>query len=173
MTLFEEITAVQSPEASREALAAVEAKFGMVPNVAKVLAAHPGTLKAYLAMRDALGDDPLGGGDAEAVALTVSAYNGCTYCIGAHSGAAMRYGSDDEEIALNLKGDSKTPRRQAFTALVLRMMEKQGAVPEEEVEEFRRDGLAPEDFIAAAGWVATNVLTNFVNRLAKTEPDFG
>lgn len=173
MTLFEEITAVQSPDASREALAAVEAKFGMVPNVAKVLAAHPGTLKAYLAMRDALGDDPLGGADAEAVALAVSAFNGCTYCTGAHSGAAMRYGSDDEEVALNLKGESRDPKRRAFTALVLRMMEKRGAVSEEEIQNFRDDGLTAEDFVAATGWVAANVLTNFVNRLAKTEPDFG
>ncbi len=172
MTLFEEITAGSSPEASRDALAAVEAKFGMIPNVAKVLAAHPGTLKAYLAMREALGDDPLGGADAEAVALTVSAFNGCTYCTGAHSGAAMRYGSDDEEIALNLKGDSKDPKRQAFTALVLRMMEKRGAIAEEEIQDFRDDGLTPEDFVAATGWIAVNVLTNFVNRLAKTQSDF-
>lgn len=172
MTLWEAISAEEAPEAARPALDAMRSKFGMVPNVGRALAENPGTLCAYLAMREALGNDPLRPLDVEAVSLAVSNVNGCRYCIAAHSGAASSLGADADEVARNLEGRSGDPRRAALARLARRMTETAGAMPDEEIAELR-EALTTRDMIAVAGWVAVNTLANIVNRFVGTEMDLG
>lgn len=172
MTLWDEIIATAVPTDSEPALAEVQAKFGMVPNVARALATNPGTLNAYLAMREALGSEPLGPLDVEAVSLAVSRVNECAYCEAAHSGAARRLGFDDDEVARNLDGASADPRRAALAHLAKRLVEEGGDLSDAEIATFR-ESLSLGDMIAVTGWVAVNVLTNTTNRLARTERDLG
>ena len=172
MTLWNEIVAGPVLVESEPALEAVRAKFGMVPNVARAMAANPGTLGAYLATREALGSEPLGPLDVEAVSLAVSRVTGCAYCEAAHGAAARSLGADDDEVTRNLDGASADPRRAALAHLAKRLAEEAGALSDAEIATLRQS-LSPGDMIAATGWVAVNMLTNMTNRLARTERDLG
>ena len=62
-------------------LDAVNEKYGTVPNLARTLANSPAALQGYLAFGEALESGVLSAKLREQIALTVSAANGCGYCV--------------------------------------------------------------------------------------------
>jgi AhpD family alkylhydroperoxidase len=78
------------PEAAA-ALAETKAAFGgTVPNLTRVMANSPTTLRGYLAFYQALSDGRLGPEVTERIALVVAEQNGCAYCLSAHVRCSTR-----------------------------------------------------------------------------------
>ena len=68
-----------------ELLAQAEKKLGKLPNSFKAMANSPALLQAYLGMSGALAGGTLPPGVRDQLALTVAQYNGCSYCLSAHT----------------------------------------------------------------------------------------
>src|ERR1700754_3661627 len=66
-------------------LAQAEKSLGALPNSLKTMANSPALLKGYLGMSGALAGGALPAGVRERLALTIAQYNGCSYCLSAHT----------------------------------------------------------------------------------------
>ena len=95
------ITAVDPKQATgkaKELLDGVQAKFGMTPNLMKVLAHSPAALQAYLDFVGALAGGVLDPKVREQIALTVGTANGCEYCVSAHTARSKGAGLSGDEL---------------------------------------------------------------------------
>ena len=96
-----------APEASRSSLEAVNSLLGSVPNLFRIVANSPQALDGYLGLNSALGGGSLSAQTRERIALAVSEFNGCSYCLAAHSYLATNLAKlSAEEIEANRRGTS-------------------------------------------------------------------
>lgn len=75
-------------------LRGVKSKLGVVPNMMTTMAHSPALLEGYLAFSGALAKGILPAAVREQLALFVSQYNGCEYCLSSHTLFAGRAGLD-------------------------------------------------------------------------------
>ena len=71
--------------------------FGKIPNVLKAMGRNGDFLEAVLKLSETAGKG-LDNKTKELIMISVSAINGCTYCLDAHRTAALKNGITDEEI---------------------------------------------------------------------------
>src|SRR5262249_28893778 len=91
---------------TQELLNAVKAKMGKVPNLIKTLAHSPGVLEGYLGLSNALGKGVLPAAVREQLALTIGQFNGCEYCLSAHTLGAKYAGLTPDQVIAARKGEA-------------------------------------------------------------------
>lgn len=168
------INAVNNQEATpatRELFDAIKAKFGMVPNMMRTMAASPNVLKAYLDFSGTLGQT-LDAGEREQIALAVAEVNGCDYCASAHSVIGKMAGLTPEAITDARRGTASSPRTKAIVEFSAAIARSRGQVSDFEVDAAKAAGLTEAELAEVVANVALNVFTNFFNNVAETPVDF-
>src|SRR5262245_16156382 len=103
-----------APAAARPLLEAVEKRFGVRPNLFRLVSNSPAALAGYVALSGALAKGALPAATHERIALVVAEINGCGYCLSAHAYLGRKIaGLDDAEIDANRGGRSHDPRADA------------------------------------------------------------
>lgn len=161
------------PAASKPLLAAVQKQLGVVPNMMKLLGSAPAALEGYLSLSGALAKGTLDAKLRESLALAVAEFNGCDYCLAAHSyiGKNLVKLSDDE-IGLARDGQASTARNAAALRFARRVAAEHGRVTDGDLGSLRSAGFDDAEVIEIVLNVALNVLTNYVNNVAHTDVDF-
>lgn len=167
------------PADLRERIAAVQEKSGFVPNVFLVLARRPDEFRAFFAYHDALMDrpGPLTKAEREMIVVATSSANQCQYCVVAH-GAILRIRAKDplvaDQVAVNYRKASITPRQKAMVAFALKVAFEAYAVGEEEIAAMEAHGFDEEacwDIAAIAAFFGmSNRMANVAAMAAN--PDF-
>lgn len=157
---------------TRALLDGVKAKLGIVPNLVRVLATAPAALSAYVGFSGALSKGTLDARTKERIALATAEVNGCDYCLAAHSFIGGKLGLDASEIAAARVGASADARAAAVTRFARTVAETRGQVSDADLAAVRAAGLTDGEIVEVVSHVALNVLTNFVNNVARTEVDF-
>ena len=162
-----------APAASQPLLAAVHKKLGVVPNLMKLLGQSPAALEGYLSLSGALDKGALDAKLRESLALAVAEFNGCDYCLAAHSyiGKHMAKLSDDE-IRRARDGQAGTARHAAALRFAQRVAAEHGRVSDGDISALRSAGFDDAETIEIVLNVALNMLTNYVNNVAHTNVDF-
>lgn len=161
------------PAASQPLLAAVQQQLGMVPNLMKLLAHSPAALEGYLALNGALGKGRLDAALRERIALAVAEFNGCDYCLSAHSYLAKHVAKlGDDEIATARDFASADARQAAALRFARQVAEQRGRVEDAELAALRGAGFDEAETLEIVLTVALNILTNYVNNAAATAVDF-
>lgn len=161
----------ESPS-ERESLALVEARKIRPNNFLRVLGHSPAALAGYFALNDQMGKARLGNRLREMIALAVSQYHGCPYCLSAHAYTAARAGLDAPAIESARAAHAADAREQAAIAFALALVEARGRVSSQRLAEARAAGLDDTDLVEIAAVVATMTFSNYVNIMADTEIDF-
>ena len=160
------------PAKSQPLLDAVEKQFGVVPNMFRLIGTSPAALEGYLGLNGALGH----GVDAktrERIALAIAQANGCDYCLSAHTYLGLNLAKIDEvEIALNRAGHSGDAKADAAVIFARKVLEARGRVSDADIAAVRIAGFSEAQVIEIVASVAVNVLTNYVNNVARTDIDF-
>uniref|UniRef100_UPI00262328B6 carboxymuconolactone decarboxylase family protein n=1 Tax=Breoghania sp. TaxID=2065378 RepID=UPI00262328B6 len=109
----------------------------------------------------------------ERIALAISEYNGCGYCLSAHTylGANLAKLSP-EEIAANRAGRSSDAKADAAVRFAVKVAENWGHVSDADLADVRAAGYPDDQVIEIVQHVALNVWTNYLNEVARTEIDF-
>jgi len=159
--------------ASRPLLAAVEQELGLVPNLMKLVGHSPAALQGYLALNGALARGRLDAKLRERIALAVAEYNGCRYCLSAHTYLALNVARLPRD-ELDAARDFLSTDRRAGAALQFarRVAELQGRVSDADLAALKAAGFDEGETIEIVVTVALNVLTNYVNNVAQTDIDF-
>lgn len=166
-------TVEQSLDASKPLLAAVHQQMGVVPNLMKLIGHSPAALEGYLALNGALAKGKLDAGLRERIALTVAQYNGCDYCLSAHSYMGKNLARISEaEIAAARAHHSSDARSNAALHFAHSVAANRGRVSDAELATLRAAGFDEASVIEIVLLVALNVLTNYVNNVAQTTIDF-
>lgn len=166
-------TLESAPEASRPALEAARAKFGMLPNILGKLASSPAATHGYLAISGAFAEHArLDPAEQQVVLIATSVENGCEYCVAAHSTLAPSTGLSEEALAaLRSGGPLPDPRLDAIARFTRAVVRGRGWVDEAQQREFLDAGFEPAHMLDVVAGVAAKTLSNYANHLTRPEVD--
>lgn len=163
----------EAPEAARPLLEAAKKKLGSVPNLFRVIANSPAALEGYFALTGALSKGRLDAKTHERIALAVAEFNGCAYCLSAHTYLGRNVAKlNDAEMTANRNGASNDSKADAAVRFAATIVRERGHVSDADVAAVRNAGFDNAQLIEIVVHVAFNTLTNYVNEVAKTEIDF-
>ncbi len=172
MTIFDVHTPETAPEQSRETMAAVAGKFGFMPNIYGIFAESPAVIKAYVSLGNLLGDTSFTPGEQQLMLLTISAANGCDYCVAAHTIAGNKFKLDQQAIDAVRQGapidDARLSALHGFAKLIV---ESRGNVSAGDVDAFIIAGFTKEQALEVVLATALKTMSNYINHFAETPLD--
>ncbi len=161
-----------SAPGSQPMLDAVEKQLGIVPNLFRLVGTSPAALEGYLGLSGALART-LDAKTRERIALAIAQANGCDYCLSAHTYLGLNLVKiDGAEIALNRAGRSGDAKADAAVVFARKVLDTRGKVSDADLAAVRLAGFTEAQVIEIVASVALNVLTNYVNNVARTDIDF-
>ncbi len=172
MTTFPVHSSETAPEGSKPILAAVQKKFGFVPNLFRVMAEAPAAGEAYMAVMDIFESSSLSDAEKQTVLLSVSFANECDYCMAAHSMVAgMKNVPADIIEALRSGTTLPDPKLDALAVLTRSIVETRGWPTEAAKEAFFAAGYGTREYLEVIVGVTVKTLSNYVNHTADTPLD--
>ncbi|MCG8561335.1 MAG: carboxymuconolactone decarboxylase family protein [Hyphomicrobiales bacterium] len=158
---------------SDQALADMSKMFnGRIPNFHKVLANSPAAVTAFEAMRRTLQRTKLRAAEREIISLEVSRRNACEYCLAAHAKFLRMMKTPEDQIEAAVSGTPMSnPRHALIQRVAQRLIDSQGRITDQELQDFREAGLSDGELIeivAIIGWYTQATITN---NLARTVVD--
>jgi uncharacterized peroxidase-related enzyme len=147
----------------------VRQRRGKLSNIMAVQSLDPAAMQAHLDLYMALmfARSGLSREEREAVAVVVSAINGCAYCVEHHARALGVYWRDParvRELAAGRTEAAESPRLRAILDYAVALTREPRSVTREHVEALRAAGLSDAEILNA------NMVTayfGFVNRIAE------
>lgn len=127
-----------------------EEKLGFVPNVLKAYAFDMTKLEAFVAMYNDLMLAPSGLSklEREMIAVAVSSYNRCFYCLASHGAAVRQYSGDPilgELMVMNYRAARLSARQRAMLDFAVKLTAQPWAVEEDDREALRQAGFSDRD----------------------------
>jgi AhpD family alkylhydroperoxidase len=174
--MFPAHTIETAPDDVRPALQAIQQKMGFIPSMLAKFAEAPPLLMGYQALAPFFDKTSLDPSELLVVYLVASHRHNCDFCMSAHSWGARRQGIDEETIAALREGRPLSkPKLEALRTFVAAMLEKRGAVSDEEKQAFFDAGYTPRQALEVILGLALKTMTNYTNALARTppNPEFG
>lgn len=170
---FDIHTPKTAPEGSRSVLESAEKKIGFVPNLLAVLAESPAALQAYSNLTGALQHNTgFTSAELQVLFLTISAENGCGYCMAAHSSVAANGVLTNSELLALRKGTPLSNEKlETLRQFALAVLRKRGWVEEADLTTFREAGYAQRHALDVLAAISLKTLTNYTNHLADTPLD--
>ena len=165
-------TVDSAPEASRDALKGLEAKYGKVLNIHGEMAHSPAVLLAYVAIQDVLREhSTFDARTREAIALAVGNEDGCDYCQAAHTGGGRAAGLTDDEMLAVRRGKADDPKLDALMALAREFTADVGTTSDQAWQTALDAGWSEEQLTELTTHVTLNLMTNYFNHHVHTELD--
>ncbi len=168
------ISLATANDRQKAVLEKAKAAFGFIPNMYARMANSPGLLETYMEgyqrFREHSGLSPV---EQETVLLTISRFNGCRYCMAAHSMVADRMaGMSGEDLeALRDGRPLVDDRLAALHGFTLQMLESRGMPRQTEVADFLAAGYREEQILEIVLAMAVKLLSNYTNHVFDTPPD--
>jgi uncharacterized peroxidase-related enzyme len=162
-----------APKAAQPMLEAVKKQLGTVPNLFRLMANSPQTLRGYLGFDGAMSSGTLSPELREGVALAVSQINGCEYCLAAHTYFGKKVSKlSDEEIVANRNGTAGNPKTAAAIRFATTVTHARGGVKETDIATVKAAGFSDAEVVELVGLVALNTFSNYINIAFRTDVDF-
>ncbi len=172
MSEFTIHTSESAPVASRVLLEEARSKFGFVPNLIGLMAESPATVKAYLALGEALSETSFTPVEQQVITLAVSSENECTYCMAAHSAIARMAGMSEPDLEALREGQPMADDRlEVLRRYVTSVIRTRGWPSAEHQAAFKTAGYTTAQTLEVLVGVAMKTLSNYVNHLADTPLD--
>ncbi|NLR78288.1 carboxymuconolactone decarboxylase family protein [Chitinophaga eiseniae] len=169
------ITALPLSEANHEAtrvLEQVNRQLGRIPNMYSVMAHSPAVLEAYTQFSNSLRKGSLGAPMAERIAIASAEYNGCTYCLSAHSFTGAKAGLSEADIREARALTATDPKVAAGMAFTQKLLANPGDLSTTDVTPLRNAGYTDGEILEIIANVVRNIFTNYLNVVAGTEVDW-
>ncbi|MGV9779439.1 carboxymuconolactone decarboxylase family protein [Streptosporangium sp. NPDC003464] len=164
--VFVTLTAESAPAAARPILEASEQKFGYLPEAVGRMALSPQTLKGFLTVNGIFEQTTLAPLDREVLILTVATRNSCHVCVAMHTAALVRQEAAPELVeALRSRKPLPDARLEALRVFTHAVMDRCGAVGDEELRAFLDAGYTPQNALEVVLGIGTYTISTFANRM--------
>lgn len=157
-------------------LKAAQAGMGMVPNMYAAMANLPALLDTYNhgygKFRAEAGFTPV---EQEVVFLAISRFNGCHYCVAAHSFVGDMMSKVPAEVTDAIRDGRPVPdaRLEALRAFTHIMTESRGNPTPAQAGAFLDAGYTEEHILGIVLAISVKVISNYSNHIFHTELDAG
>jgi AhpD family alkylhydroperoxidase len=165
-------TIASAPENSKSALEQLRKAFGVVPNIAGVIANSPKLVNALVGVFQQVHSSSFTELEIQIVLLTDAVVNACTYAVAFHTALALQQGIGREE--LDAVREHRTPKDKRFAALsslARTLIEKRGHASEEELDSFIAAGFTKEQVFEVIAIVAASTITNYAGTVGNPPLD--
>jgi uncharacterized peroxidase-related enzyme len=165
-----QINEAQATAKQEKVLEDVASKYGRIPTMMAMMANSPAVLKGYMDFNVSL-VGTLSRKLHEQIAVAVSEYNQCAYCLAAHVVGAQKAGLTDDEILAARRFRSDDPKAQAALQFAHQIVTQRGHVSDEALEQLRAAGFGDDEIVEIIGSVSINIFRNYFNIVADSEPE--
>ena len=175
MSIFEVQTIDRAPEGSRAPLEKLRDIFGMVPNVAGIIANSPVLANIFVPLFEGVHGGTFTEAEIQTLLLTNAVTNSCAWAVAFHSYLALKAGLDSADVdAIRERRAPKEPRPAALSAYARDLIEKRGHVGDGAVTTFLAAGFKPGQALEALAVSAASTITNYALSIAEPplEPMF-
>ena len=172
MNRITQLDPAQASDQTKQLFDDVQGKLGVVPNLFRVLGNAPAALEGYLNFSGALAGGSLTAKVREQIALTVAESNLCSYCLSAHTFIGGRAGLTKKDIVDASRAIAAAAETDAILKLARNIVVQRGEVSDADLAQARGSGLTDGEIVETVANVALNILTNYVNHVARTAVDF-
>lgn len=171
MSKFTQHTIESAPESAKATLAATEKALGFVPNLYANLAESPAALKAYTTLSSIFEQSSLTPTEQQVVLLAVSVYNGCEFCVAAHSVIAKNMLKVDPGVvdALRNRETLRDAHLEALAQFSRKVVDLRGWVSPEDTDAFFAAGFTQAQALDVIVGVGLKTLSNYTNHIAGTQ----
>ncbi|MBX9588083.1 MAG: carboxymuconolactone decarboxylase family protein [Hyphomonadaceae bacterium] len=172
MSSFPLHTIETAPEGSRQQLSDIEKTWKFIPNLHRVLAQSPETLKAYDTLFGLFAKSTLSPTEQQIAYLSIIYINECEYCMAGHSVlAGMANVPADVINAVRENLPIADRRLEALRRFAQAVTVKRGKLGDAAVAEFLGAGFTGQNVLEVVLATATKVISNYVNHIAHTPND--
>lgn len=168
-------TLESAPESSKEAMQWYQENFGMVPNLAQIIANSPALLRSYWQTQlNLLQHGSLSKQEINIVETVVAHENQCQYCVAGHTafGKNPLFNNTDEQLnAVRNSVDFEDAKLNALRDFTLLVMKNQGRMSDSQLQAFLEAGYARAHALDVVACVAAKVMSNYANQIVLTPID--
>jgi uncharacterized peroxidase-related enzyme len=150
----------------------MQAKFGFVPNLFRMLGNASAALAAYINFSSALADGMLDRKVQEQIGLTVAESNLCDYCLSAHMFIGSKVGLTEKEIADAIGARAADAKTDAILKLARSIIIQRGEVSDSDLRHAHTAGLIDGEIVEIVANVVLNIFMNYLDHVARTVVDF-
>jgi uncharacterized peroxidase-related enzyme len=172
MSLFPPHTRESAPRRARDLLVGIDKARGMIPNLMRVMAESPTTLKAYLTLSEILTHGDFTPAEQQLLLLTVSRENGCAYCVAAHTLGGKTAKLDDQAIDAVRDGlpiaDGKLQALRRFAETVVR---NRGHVGDDDIRALLAQGYTKGHVLEVLLAASLKTISNYLDHFAEPPLD--
>ena len=156
----------------KRVFADIQATFGLVPNLFRVLANAPAALEGLVGLGAALAAGTLDEKTREQLALAVAESNLCAYCLSGHTAKAEKIGLSRIEIDDAIQACAADARTDAILKLARSIVVQRGELTDDDLARARAAGLTDGEIVEAVANVALNIFETYVAHVARVPLDF-
>lgn len=151
-----------APEASKATLREVQARFGMVPNLAAAMATSPVLIEGFIGIFDKVHGGSFSEPEIQTVLLTDAVTNASSWAVALHSALGLQAGLDPADVEAMRAGRSPSDKKLgAFSTLARTLIEKRGRLDEQDIEGFLAAGFGKDLLLEVITIVAASTITNY------------
>lgn len=175
MSIFEVQTIDQAPEGSRAPLRKLQQTFGMVPNVAGVIANSPVLANIFVPMFEGVHGGTFTETEIQTLLLTNAVTNSCAWAVAFHTHLALQAGLDPADVqAIRERRAPREPRCATLSAYARSLIETRGHLSDDAVAALLSAGFKAEQALEALAVSAASTITNYTLNIAEPplEPMF-
>jgi AhpD family alkylhydroperoxidase len=175
MSIFEVQTIDRAPEGSRAPLERLQEAFGMLPNVAGIIANSPVLSNIFVPLFAGVHSGTFTEAEIQTLLLTNAVTNSCAWAVAFHSYLALKAGLDSADIkAIRERRAPREPRTAALSAYARSLIEQRGHVGDAAVNALLAAGFKPEQALETLAVSAASAITNYALSIAEPplEPIF-
>lgn len=171
MERFSIPTKAEVNQSNQDIFSNLEKNLGFVPNLYAYYAKNETALGDYLQFQNR--KTTLSKREKEVVNLVVSQYNGCQYCLSAHTMIAGLNGFSEDQIR-EIRGGEITfdSKLQALAAFTLAVVSNRGRVSESAKDNFFAAGYGEDNLIDVVLNVGDKTVSNYIHNIADFAIDF-
>ena len=175
MSIFDIQTVARAPEGSRAPPEKLRQTFGMVPNVAGVIANSPVLANLFVSLFEAVHGGTFTEAEIQTLLLTNAVTNSCAWAVAFHSDLALKAGLAPADVqAIRERRAPRELRYAALSVYARGLIEKRGHVGDAPVTAVLSAGFKPEQALEALAVSAASTITNYSLNIAEPplEPMF-
>jgi AhpD family alkylhydroperoxidase len=175
MSIFEIQTIDRAPEGSRAPLEKLQQTFGMVPNVAGVIANSPVLANIFVPLFQGVHSGTFTEPEIQTLLLTNAVTNSCAWAVAFHSYLALKAGLTAADVqAIRERRAPREPRYAALSLYARSLIEKRGHVGDAAVTAFLSAGFKVNQALEVLAVSAASTITNYTLNIAEPplEPMF-
>ena len=167
MPTYQIHTIASAPGNSKPALEQLKQAFGVIPNLAAVIANSPKLVNSLAGVFQQVHSSSLTEPEIQIILLTDAVANSSKYAVAFHTALAVQQGVSPEET--NAIRDGRAPKDRRFAALstlAQALIEKRGHLSEQELGAFLDAGFTTEQIMEVIAIVAASTITNYAGTIA-------